>query len=199
MRLSHTHKFVFLAVPRSGSTSMRAMLDPVSDAASGHITESETYHHISYRQLVAQHSVIAEYRKFVVMRDPYERFRSLFFHHMKNIDGIVRQVNRVSPAVARVLFALLRCLRKGPLTGEVRSYTAGAPFKVFALEDPRLRDRLQDYLGTELGPLPHLNAIEAGSDGNIKRRERALVRWLYRHDLALYERVRRDGSAQLDA
>lgn len=178
---------------------MRHLLDPVSDISSGHVTEDKIFHHISYSELVAQHPEIAEYRKFVVMRDPHERFRSLFFHHKKNINGVVRCVNKASPPVARMIFALLRCIRKGPLTSEVQSYTKGAVFRVFALEDPELCGRLQEFLAVELGPLPHVNAIDFSVDGKLKWYERAIVRLLYRHDFALYEKVRQDGSVDLHA
>jgi hypothetical protein len=90
MRISHKHRFVFLAYPRTGSTSIRKILDNYSDVKSIYIAETSKkfpfYHHISASELKSifdnrgwkWHS----YKKFCVVRNPYDRVVSLF-HHSK--------------------------------------------------------------------------------------------------------------------
>ncbi|PDH28247.1 MAG: hypothetical protein CNE95_07495 [Puniceicoccaceae bacterium MED-G30] len=91
MRISHAHKFIFFATPRTGSTTVRDVLDEYSDIASVHITEVSSefpfYHHISPLELKA---IFMErgwewdsYRKFCFVRNPYDRVVSLYHHFLR--------------------------------------------------------------------------------------------------------------------
>jgi hypothetical protein len=90
MRISHRHKFIFLAVPRTGSTTVRDVLDPYSEVKSVHYTETTRdvpfYHHISASELKAVFEsrgwVWEDYRKFCVVRNPYDRVVSLYHHYL---------------------------------------------------------------------------------------------------------------------
>lgn len=94
MRISHKHQFVFLANPRTGSTTLRNLLDPYSDIRSVHISEiTETfpfYHHISAQELKIVFDLRDwdwdAYRRFAVVRNPYDRVVSLFHHHRWRIE-----------------------------------------------------------------------------------------------------------------
>lgn len=93
MRISHRYKFIFLANPRTASTSIRKLLDRYSDIKSVHISEINKkfpfYDHISALEL----KLIFEendwdwesYRKFCVVRNPFDRVVSLYHHKLKNI------------------------------------------------------------------------------------------------------------------
>lgn len=90
LRISHRHRFVFLAVPRTGSTTMRRVLDPFSDIRGVHYSRASRdfpfYNHISARDL----KLIFErcgwdwraYRKFCVVRNPFDRVVSLYHHRL---------------------------------------------------------------------------------------------------------------------
>lgn len=88
MRISHTYKFVFIAVPRTGSTSLRDTLDSISDISSTYkynvSEENPFYHHISAREIKnifdRNHWNWNEYKKFCVVRNPYDRAVSLYHH-----------------------------------------------------------------------------------------------------------------------
>lgn len=94
MRISHKYKFVFIAVPRTGSTSVRNALNAVSDVESVlkyQITENNPfYHHISaseIREIFKQRDwKWEEYHKFCVVRNPYDRAVSLYHHRIDTKD-----------------------------------------------------------------------------------------------------------------
>lgn len=91
MRISHQHKFVFLALPRTGSTTVRRVLDAYSDVKSVHIAQTTPqfpfYHHISARELKRifddQGWDWFAYRRFCVVRNPFDRVVSLYHHYQK--------------------------------------------------------------------------------------------------------------------
>ncbi len=97
MRISHAHKFVFLAYPRTASTSMRDLLDPFCEVRSVHIDEVTPdhpfYHHISAAELRtifhARGWDWSMYRKFAVVRNPYDRVVSLYHHHDRHYRSAV--------------------------------------------------------------------------------------------------------------
>lgn len=91
MRISHSHKFIFLATPRTGSTTARKILDKYSDIASVHLPEISDdfpfYNHISALELK---SIFEDrgwdwdsYKRFCFVRNPYDRVVSLYHHHLK--------------------------------------------------------------------------------------------------------------------
>jgi hypothetical protein len=103
MRISHQHKFIFFAVPRTGSTTVRRVLDDYSDIQSVHITETSEehpfYHHISPREVVEIFDQrgwdYSQYRTFCFARNPFDRVVSLFHHRLKmNYDGWVGDLKR---------------------------------------------------------------------------------------------------------
>lgn len=91
MRISHSNKFVFIAIPRTGSTSLRAALDSVSDIKSVYkyqITKDfPFYNHISASELRAEFDKNNwdwnEYKKFAVARNPFDRCVSLYHHRLE--------------------------------------------------------------------------------------------------------------------
>ena len=91
MRISHEHQFVFLAVPRTGSTTIRNILDGYSDIKSVHITETTNdfpfYNHISALELKkifdGRDWHWFDYKRFCVIRNPYDRVVSLYHHYLQ--------------------------------------------------------------------------------------------------------------------
>ena len=91
MRISHTHKFIFLALPRTGSTTVRQVLDQYSDIKSvrnsDKTDEFPFYHHIPATELkgIFQQKdwKWEDYNRFCVVRNPWDRMVSLYHHHLK--------------------------------------------------------------------------------------------------------------------
>jgi len=91
MRISHKHRFVFLAMPRTASTTVRVILDPYSDIKGVHISEITDefpfYNHISSIELKNIFDKRGwdwyDYKKFCMIRNPYDRVVSLYHHHLK--------------------------------------------------------------------------------------------------------------------
>lgn len=90
MRISHKYKFVFIAIPRTGSTSLRSVLNEVSDINSVYKyqanDENPFYHHISALEIK---NIFADkgwdwdsYTKFCVVRNPFDRSVSLYHHRI---------------------------------------------------------------------------------------------------------------------
>lgn len=101
MRISHKYKFVFLANPRTGSSSTRRFLDPFSDVKSKHISKTNDefpfYHHITALELKRIFERRgwnwSSYKKFCVVRNPFDRLVSLFHFHVR--EGNIAQKDRL--------------------------------------------------------------------------------------------------------
>lgn len=94
MRISHKYKFIFFANPKTGSESVRKLLDPYSDIRStvySHITkENPFYSHITPKEVrdifVAFGWDFDSYYRFVFVRNPWARLVSLYemtFHNKR--------------------------------------------------------------------------------------------------------------------
>lgn len=77
MIISNRRRFVFVHVPKSAGTSIRAALAPFADgasAASPHTT------HETLPALLARHPELATHFKFAFVRNPWDRLVSFFFY-----------------------------------------------------------------------------------------------------------------------
>ena len=81
MRISHKNKFIFLSNPKTGSTTVREILDPYSDIKSSN--KKPFVHHIEAVQLknifIKNGWNWDEYYKFTFIRNPYEKYVSQYF------------------------------------------------------------------------------------------------------------------------
>lgn len=87
MRISHKHKFIFVAVPKTGCCSVRSVLDKFSDIKSVSIENHIFRHHTSLHKL-KQHFEREKwhwdnYIKIVGCRNPWDRMVSDFFYQIK--------------------------------------------------------------------------------------------------------------------
>jgi len=81
MRISHKHKFIFIAVPKTGTTSMEAKLDAVN--AVEPISNSK---HITLENLKAETDInLDSYFSFSFSRNPWDRHLSIFKYYKKMI------------------------------------------------------------------------------------------------------------------
>lgn len=182
MRISHSHKFIFLATPRTGSTTVRYILDRYSDIASVHITEITNdfpfYHHISALELK---SIFEDrgwnwnsYEKFCFVRNPFDRIVSLYHHHLWMRNYI--KVNSVRTFIRKLWVITTRspCFRdyvnsidsKSRLPTSLKSFLCDREgnflvneilmFERLADELPKFLSRFDISITAE--DIPHLNA-----------------------------------------
>ncbi len=86
MRISHDKKFIFLSLPRSASLTIRKVLDPYSDIKSRDLSgvseEFPFWHHLRAKKLKKVFEKRgwkwSEYRKFCLVRDPFDRVISAY-------------------------------------------------------------------------------------------------------------------------
>lgn len=81
MRISHKYKFVYIAIPKTGSSTIRKLLDPYSDVIS-QTNQGDFAHHATAAALKATFAQRGwdwdQYFKFTVVRNPWARLYS--FH-----------------------------------------------------------------------------------------------------------------------
>ncbi len=77
MIISDRHRFVFVHVPKSAGTSIRAALAPFADRASAASPDTT---HETLPSLLTRHPQLTTHFKFAVVRNPWERLVSFFFH-----------------------------------------------------------------------------------------------------------------------
>ncbi len=89
MRISHQHKFVYFANPKTGSSSVRQFLAPYSDIVAVknylHITEENPFYPhmrpVEARTVFEQFGwPFDDYLRFVFVRNPWSRLVSLYEH-----------------------------------------------------------------------------------------------------------------------
>jgi hypothetical protein len=91
MRISHRHKFVFFSSPKTGSESIRSLLDPLSDVRDVQVSKLTPAHpfHAHMRPLEARMAFMrlgwryTDYYSFVFVRNPWTRLVSLYQYALK--------------------------------------------------------------------------------------------------------------------
>ncbi len=104
MIISHSHRFIFFSNPKTGSESVRDLLKPYSEQNITVFRKTSArdpfYSHISpreTRELFLKHGWnFNDYRKFVFVRNPWERLLSLFKMINRNKDN--EQLNVLNDA-----------------------------------------------------------------------------------------------------
>ena len=90
MRLSHKHKFVYISIHKTASSSVREMLDPYSDIKSCAPRKTICYHHIPAKKMKEFFDEEKwnwnEYFKFTTVRNPWDRKLSTFSYLKRKAD-----------------------------------------------------------------------------------------------------------------
>lgn len=190
MRISHKHRLVFLANPRTGSMTVRNILNGHSDIKSIKISEADEgspfYHHISAAELARiferQEWEWSGYRRFCVVRNPFDRVVSLYHHHQKRItrrpeqSGTARdlsqKVKRMIKPSASFRNYVMQINPANRLTTSLRAFVCDDNGN-FLVEDilrfENLTEELTGYLnrsGIHIRPeeIPHLHATRDRRD-----------------------------------
>jgi len=90
MLVSHKHKFVFISIPKTGSTSLRNTLSEYGDVFSNSDADSAEYVHIKAQEL-KKHFIKNkwnwdEYFKFAFVRNPWDSIVSQYFYKINFIN-----------------------------------------------------------------------------------------------------------------
>jgi hypothetical protein len=96
MRISHRHKFIFFSNPKTGSESIRKLLDPLSDVRDAPLAEARPgksfYSHIRPVEMRTAFVRLgwryADYYSFVFVRNPWTRLVSLYQYALKSDAGL---------------------------------------------------------------------------------------------------------------
>lgn len=186
MRISHKYKFVFLATPRTGSTTVRKVLDEYSDILSVRISQRTRqfpyYDHISAAELKrifeGKGWKWEDYHTFCVVRNPFDRVVSLYHHHLKMRDRRdnksfltnVRDALTPEPTFKKYVFGINPRKR---LTTALEYFIGDRTGSNILVRDvlmfEHLTRDLPDYLGSigihiAAKDIPHLNASDNRND-----------------------------------
>ena len=151
MRISHKHKFVFISVPKTGSTSVRSIIDPYSDILSVNDKNSPYKHHTTALNLKKHFESKgwdwSGYYKFSVVRNPWERRVSSWAYRLKKGQHNYtefKDFTRHYPAVPQFSW----------LSDQDGNFLMDYVFK---LEDPDGMDKVFNKLKISKVKLPHKN------------------------------------------
>ena len=214
MRISHSLRLVFIAYPRTGSTSIGRILDPFSDVRGGHKGETTPdqpfYDHITAGELKpifrARGWDWQTYRRFAVIRNPYDRIVSLYGHRRErdsawdtrnplsgNLNSLL--VRRLPPSLGFTYYVFTR-RSSGGVAADFKTYTCDASGESLLTDVLRFEsfpDALLDFMA-ELGinlpanGIPHLNqsSLKTADRRLYTRLTRRRVAALYAYDIETF-------------
>jgi hypothetical protein len=209
MRISHSKKFVFLATPRTGSTTTRNILDKYSDIKSVHITETTKqfpfYHHISAAEL---RSIFESrgwdwdgYKKFCFVRNPFDRVVSLYHYNNKmkkelkvtSSRMLIRKIRHTLMPAKSFEDYVMAINPENRLQTSLTAFlcNSGNDFLVHdVLMFENLRNELPDYLRSidieiSSNDIPHLNASSSRQEYQAYYNKKTIevVSDLYRYEI----------------
>lgn len=159
MRASLKNRWLYLANPRCGSTSLRKALDPYSDLFSAPKARGEIRHHWTAREateyLAGAGHAVEEFAVFTTVRHPWARTVSAFLFGERNPKSVWAKTLAEGPAFS----TFIRHPRVSERLFNLAVFTRGAatPVKVIAVEKlESARPFVEETIG---GPLdvPRLN------------------------------------------
>lgn len=101
MRISHQKKFVMISVPKTGSTTLRKFLDPLSDVMSNGSNKTPYYDHTTASSLKSHFESMDwdwdSYFKFGFVRNPWDWMVSHWFYRAKFIGDNEHKKHELHP------------------------------------------------------------------------------------------------------
>ena len=114
MRISHKHKFVYIAITKTGSSTIRSGLDEHSEVTPSHDKESPLHFHVEAFRLKKyfheQKWDWDEYFKFTIVRNPWPRIVSQWEYKLKTVHKYESKKYDVNEKFAKVTKNLLKRL-----------------------------------------------------------------------------------------
>ena len=182
MIVSHKHRFIFFAQPRTGTHAVRAALQPHLDADDWQqqaLTETLSlpildlarigHGHISLQQ--AQTSlpseILRQYFKFAIVRNPYDRYVSICTFMNKHNPGYAgRETAFMNVALTRPRFRRRVMVRPQVALLANGDGTVGMDFVGRYERLQQSFDRVCERIGIPPSRLPHLNASRHADYGS---------------------------------
>lgn len=128
MRIVEDIELIYLAIPRSGSTSLRRAID-ISSNDYVVITNSDLnlIDHCTYREVINGSSRDrSEYEMLITVRPVSDRILSLFYHRLKKApNSIEAKWSKLSIKLSWHIFLLRLLFKRGRLLMSVDSYVEG--------------------------------------------------------------------------
>ena len=114
MRISHRFQFIFLAYPRTASSSIRRILDSYSDVEGVHLEEvtvsNPFHHHMNAQEACSNFNNLgwdwSAYESFCLVRNPYHRLASLFWRRTEARHLRDARLNKLSLGYSNLLAVL---------------------------------------------------------------------------------------------
>lgn len=84
MGISHRYKIIYVSIPKTGSQSIASLLSNTSDSF------HKIHEHLTYREMLClmDETHFYTYRSFTVVRNPYDRIKSIYYEYSKHLNTI---------------------------------------------------------------------------------------------------------------
>jgi len=166
MRISHRHRFIWISIPKTGSTSVRKLLNEFSDIVSA--DKGAFRHHATLSEISEVFKVrkwdISEYAILTTDRNPWEKVASLWKYSRINIRQQKFWEKNFDPNLPRLSFRDFMKFEESwkwlMQRHRMEIYTdRNSRCEIFDIktEARKLENRISSLVGENFGPLPQLN------------------------------------------
>lgn len=183
MRILHKHNLIYISIPRTGSTSLRKILDNYSDVSSEGNSSSNIFAHMNYQEILKEFPHLKNYSIMVNVREIEERFVSLFYHRIKHSEKFAKlSAISISLSFYYYLIRLIK-LKNMRLESPIYEYIKGFKGNLYVvnMKDQNLRLFLLknfsiDYEETILNKITPSNKIK------LNFIQKFIIQFAYRKD-----------------
>lgn len=169
---SHAYRINFLGIPKTGSTTIRRLLD---------IEDNSCWHYID-------EGITFPYQIFTVVRDPYERFLSSYHETLRRRthDGTIDELLK---ELENGIFKDEHTLPQADYLEEAQKYGVFSDY--YLICDNSLTRQLNTLLTTDFRDI-RLN--ETIGKGKLENGQRRIIEEIYWKDFMIYESIKASAS-----